>query len=192
MPRLRSAANSNSNGNSAVEALPPSGDKPAGCAMPLTLQVSEGQRKKELALGISVRTGVGDSEEFESDTLEFMPGSQVGVWASCMCVIDSDAQPMSITTPKSTPLTPPPSTTHTHTTRTTHQQVNVTVPIVPCGETLIGIIVRIVGNQTAASLMLDRVSSTYMGAFQRSSLLCDGSPFVVNKYKTLIDLAPAV
>lgn len=55
----------------------PAADKPAGCAVPLIFEVSEGQRKKELALGISVRTSVGDSEEFESDTLEFMPGSQV-------------------------------------------------------------------------------------------------------------------
>jgi len=71
MKRLRGEA------ASAGALSPDDADKPAGCAMPLTLAVSEGQRKKELALGISVRTGVGDSEEFETDTLTFMPGSQV-------------------------------------------------------------------------------------------------------------------
>lgn len=88
MPRLRAAANATS--------LPPAdADKPAGCAAPLTLAVSNGQLKKELALGISVRTGVGDSEEFETDSLVFLPGSNV----------------------------------------------NITVPIVPCKETLVGILV---------------------------------------------------
>lgn len=142
-PRLRTRSN-----NGAFEETMPSADKPTGCAVPLSLEVSEGQRKKELALGISVRTGVGDSEEFESDTLEFMPGSQV----------------------------------------------NITVPIVACGEDLIGVIVRIVGpkNQTEQTLLVNRLSSTYMGSLERSSFLCDDSPFVLNKYKTLVVLNPGV
>lgn len=65
------------------------------------------------------------------------------------------------------------------------------MPIVACGEELLGVIVRIVGNQTATAqtLLIDRLSSTYMGELQRSSFLCDGSPFVLNKYRSLIDLA---
>jgi hypothetical protein len=38
-----------------------SGVKVAGCAMPLTLEVSKQQRKADLSLGISVRTTLGDS-----------------------------------------------------------------------------------------------------------------------------------
>lgn len=89
-PRLRAAANATS-----LPPAPADANKPAGCAMPMTLAISNGQLKKELALGISVRTGVGDSEEFETDSLVFMPGALM----------------------------------------------NVTVPIVPCKETLIGVIV---------------------------------------------------
>lgn len=68
----------------------PAADKPAGCAVPLIFEVSEGQRKKELALGISVRTSVGDSEEFESDTLEFMPGSQVRCYLNRLIGLSND------------------------------------------------------------------------------------------------------
>lgn len=91
MPRLRATAN---------DTVPPDANKPAGCAMPMSLAINVGQLKKTLSLGISVRTGVGDSEEFETDSLDFMPGSQV----------------------------------------------NITVPIVACGETLIGVIVRTSGG----------------------------------------------
>lgn len=51
---------------------------------------------------------------------------------------------------------------------------------------------RVLGNKTSETLLVDRVSSTYMGGFQRSSTLCGPEPFVLNKYKTLIELAPAV
>lgn len=51
---------------------------------------------------------------------------------------------------------------------------------------------RVLGNKTTETLLVDRVTSTYMGALERSTTVCGPDPFVLNKYKTLIDLAPAV
>lgn len=51
---------------------------------------------------------------------------------------------------------------------------------------------RVLGNKTTETLLLDRITSTYMGGFQRSTTVCGPDPFLINKYKTLIELAPAV
>jgi len=51
---------------------------------------------------------------------------------------------------------------------------------------------RVLGNKTSETLLLDNVSSSYMGGFMRSSSLCENPGFVINQYKSLIDLDPGL
>lgn len=62
-----------------VQDMGDSSIKVAGCAMPLSLHVNNSQRKANFSLGISVRTGLGDSEEWVTGATTFAPGAQVNI-----------------------------------------------------------------------------------------------------------------
>lgn len=115
------------------------GVKVAGCAMPITLEVSKQQRKADLSLGISVRTGLGDSEEWITGPTTFIPGAQL----------------------------------------------NLTLPIVPCRETVHALIMRVVNS--TESLVLEQVSSNVQGEWQRGLPPPCTSEIKINQFKTLVD-----
>ncbi len=148
------------------------GFKVGGCAMPLTLQVSDNQRKKDLALGISVRTPVGDSEEVSQSTM------------SCPTCAPRAHRP---------PPIPPSTYTQFDTGALTFEpgtQMNVTVPIVVCGEQVLGLIVRVVGNSTEA-LLLDKVTTNNNGDWRRSVTDPCAAQIRINHFKTLIEVGAA-
>ena len=158
------------------------GFKVGGCAMPLSLEVSENQRKKDLALGISVRTSVGDSEEVNRESV-----------CVCMCMCISPSNPHSSTPLPTHPPTHLPLRTQSDTGSMTFvpgTQMNVTVPIVVCGEQVLGLIVRVVGNSTE-TLLLDSVVTNNNGDWRRSIADPCAPQLRINHYKTLIEVGAA-
>lgn len=116
------------------------GVKVAGCAFPLTLEISNKQHKADLSLGISVRTGLGDSEEWTTGPLAFIPSAQL----------------------------------------------NLTLPIVPCRETVHALIMRVINSSEI--LVLERVSSNFQGVSQRSTPPPCTHEITVDGFKTLVEL----
>jgi len=158
--------------------------------MPLTLEVSKQQRKADLSLGISVRTGLGDSE--------------VGP-VIVVVIVDATAFPLPPSFPPLPPPSLPPSTpspsppptlffskTNTQewitgpTTLIPGAQLNLTLPIVPCRETVHALIMRVVNS--TETLVLEQVSSYVQGEWQRSLPPPCMSEIKINQFKTLIDL----
>ncbi|GAB5034330.1 Hypothetical protein NocV09_01801050 [Nannochloropsis oceanica] len=115
-----------------------SGVKVTGCAMPLTLDVSMQQRKANISLGLSVRTDLGDGEEWITGPVTYFPGAQV----------------------------------------------NLTLPIIPCRETVHALIMQVINSSEI--LLLDRVSSNVQGEWQRSLPQPSASAIKINQFKTLV------
>lgn len=65
-------------------------------------------------------------------------------------------------------------------------QLNLTLPIVPCRETVHALIMRVVNS--SESLILERLSSNVQGEWQRSLPPPCATEIKINQFKTLIDL----
>lgn len=65
-------------------------------------------------------------------------------------------------------------------------QLNLTLPIVPCRETVMALIMRVVNS--TETLVLESVSSNVQGEWRRSLPQPCASEIKINQFKTLVDL----